>query len=189
MLGVKRGLPRGGVSTLPDPRGSWNRGLWLRRNVGDAIGVEQRRTKRYPLSLDLTYTVSFGRKILDYGGGRTIDWSSSGLRFVGERPIEVGRRLEIAIQWPLTLEDGVPLKVVVFGKSVRTAQCETSLQIDKYEFRTYRFSDERRLMDATRSPIKLVYAANERPVSVIDDLARSAPPESVRPARPIHYRG
>jgi hypothetical protein len=113
----------------------------LSKKFRDAAHSEQRRTTRYSLSLDLTYTVIVGSRTVDHGGGRTIDCSSAGLRFVSERPIGVGRKLEIEVQWPMTLDDGVPLKLVVSGKSVRADNGETAIRIVGYEFRTRGLSD------------------------------------------------
>jgi hypothetical protein len=123
-------------------RGKWKerRGR-LSKTFRDAGDSEQRRTARYFLSLDLTYTVFIGSRAVDRGSGQTIDCSSAGLRFVSDRPIGVGRKLEIEIQWPMTLDDGVPLKLVFSGKSVRAENGQTAIRIVGYEFRTRGLSD------------------------------------------------
>jgi hypothetical protein len=108
----------------------------------DAPRVERRTAKRYLLDLDLTYSVLFRGKSVDSGFGRTVDWSSAGLQFIGERPIGLGRKLEIAVRWPLTIDDGAPIKVVISGKTVRTKERMTVVRIDGYEFRGGR-SEER----------------------------------------------
>jgi hypothetical protein len=116
----------------------------LSKKFREAAHSEQRRTTRYFLSLDLTYTVFAGSRIADRGVGRIIDCSSAGLRFVSDRPIGVGRKLEIEVQWPMTLDDGVPLKLVFSGKSVRAENRETAIRIVGYEFRTRGLSDNPR---------------------------------------------
>jgi hypothetical protein len=98
--------------------------------------------QRYLLDLDLTYSVLFRGKTVDSGSGRTVDWSSAGLRFIGERPIGLGRKLELAVRWPLTIDDGAPIKVVISGKTVRIKERVTVVRIDGYEFRGGR-SEER----------------------------------------------
>jgi hypothetical protein len=107
----------------------------------DAAHSEQRRTARYFLSLEMTYTVFIANKAVARGVGQTIDCSSAGLRFVSDQPIGVGRKLEIEVQWPMTLDDGVPLKVVFSGKSVRAENRETAIRIVGYEFRTRGLSE------------------------------------------------
>jgi hypothetical protein len=114
----------------------------LPQSFRDAPRVERRTAKRYPLDLDLTYSVLFRGKSVDSGSGRTVDWSSAGLRFIGERPIGLGRKLELAVRWPLTIDDGAPIKVVISGKTVRTKERVTVVRIDGYEFRGGR-SEER----------------------------------------------
>jgi hypothetical protein len=113
----------------------------LSKNFGDAAHSEQRRTARYFLSLEMKYTVFIANKAVARGAGQTIDCSSAGLRFVSDRPIGVGRKLEIEVQWPMTLDDGVPLKIVFSGKSVRAENHETAIRIVGYEFRTRGLSD------------------------------------------------
>jgi hypothetical protein len=126
----------GGNLDLPEHWKSRQRRMRLPKRFRDATHTEQRRANRYFLNLDLTYTVFVRGKTVDSGGGRTIDCSSAGLRFTGERPIGVGRTIELAIRWPMTLDDGVPLNLVFSGKSVRVDDCETAIRIEGYEFRT-----------------------------------------------------
>jgi hypothetical protein len=114
----------------------------LPQNFRDAPRSERRMSKRYLLDLDLTYAVLFRGKTVDSGFGHTVDWSSAGLRFIGERPIGLGRKLELAVRWPLTIDDGAPVKVVISCKTVRTMERVTAVRIDRYEFRGGR-SEER----------------------------------------------
>jgi PilZ domain len=114
------------------------------RKFRDATYTDQRRSTRYGLNLDLTYTVFERGKTVDTGSGRTIDCSSVGLRIVTDRSIEPGRKLELAVRWPLTLDGGIPLKLVVYGESIRADNDETAIRIVGYEFRTRALSDERR---------------------------------------------
>jgi hypothetical protein len=81
-------------------------------------------------------------KTVDSGVGRTIECSSAALRFLGERPIEAGLKLELAVRWPLMLEGGVPLKLVVSGEAIRSNGRETAIRIVAYEFRTRSKSEE-----------------------------------------------
>jgi hypothetical protein len=106
------------------------------REFRHAAGCEQRKAKRYSLDLELDYKVFLRGKTVDSGAGRTIDCSHAGLRFSGERVIQAGRTLEVAIHWPVTLDDGMPINLVILGKSVRASERETAVRIVKHEFRT-----------------------------------------------------
>jgi len=72
------------------------------------------------------------------GSGRTIDISSSGLKFAADRPLLVGQRIEVYIDWPVMLDGGVRLQLVVWGEVIRTDGTEVALQIQKHDFRTRR---------------------------------------------------
>jgi hypothetical protein len=124
--------------------------VWLPSMFFDA---EKRLARRYSLDLELTYTVVLKGKPVDSGSGRSIDWSSAGLRFVAERPIGVGLKLQLAARWPLTLDDGVQLKLVVSGKTVRTLDRETAVSITRYEFRTCGLSGNGRPFEAAQPGI------------------------------------
>lgn len=117
----------------PDHRRSKERSVRLPKCCSR---IEKRSAKRYPLDLDLNYTVLDGSDSPNSGRGRTIDVSSSGLRFAGERPIEVGLKIDLAVRWPVTLDGGVPLQLVGSGEVVRADNEETAVRILKYEFRT-----------------------------------------------------
>ena len=114
------------------PRGSGDKGI---RESSDPIDVKQ-GGRRYTLAFDVTYTISSGPGTVIKGRGRTIDLSSSELRFVSEAPLKTGRTITVAIMWPLLLDDAVKLQLVVSGKVLRTSEAETVVQIKSHEFRT-----------------------------------------------------
>jgi hypothetical protein len=112
------------------------RRIALPKRFAAATRTEQRRATRYSLELELTYSVVYRGRTADTGCGRSIDWSSSGLRFVAERPIGPGQTVELAARWPLALDNGVPLNLVVCGTTVRMSEREIGVRIIRYEFRT-----------------------------------------------------
>ena len=114
------------------PRGSGDKGI---RESSVPTDVKQ-RVRRYTLALDVTYTIRSGRGTVTTGRGRTIDLSSSELRFVSEAPLKTARTITVAIMWPLLLDDAVKLQLVVSGKVLRTSEVETVVQIKSHEFRT-----------------------------------------------------
>jgi hypothetical protein len=56
--------------------------------------------------------------------------------FTADQPIPVGSKLEIAISWPVLLNDRVSLKVVIEGELVACGEQEMTARIVKYQFRT-----------------------------------------------------
>jgi hypothetical protein len=100
-------------------------------------GPERRASVRYPLTLDVRYSVSRRRAPVEMGLGQLIDLSSSGLRFVAQGPpLEPGLKLDIAINWPVLLDDHVQLQLIVTGVVVRSSGTEVALQIQRHDFRT-----------------------------------------------------
>jgi c-di-GMP-binding flagellar brake protein YcgR len=104
----------------------------------EGTSSERRGSTRFSLNLELHYTVSGRPGPMETGSGRTIDLSSSGLRFVAQRPLEQGLRLDVAIEWPVLLDGGVHLQLIAAGLVVWTKGAETALRIQRHELRTRR---------------------------------------------------
>jgi hypothetical protein len=68
--------------------------------------------------------------------GNMIDMSSSGLRFAAPGPLETGRPLAVAIDWPVLLDGRVQLQLILAGTVVRSTGTETAMRIQRREFRT-----------------------------------------------------
>jgi hypothetical protein len=101
-------------------------------------GPDRRASVRFPLSLDVRYSVSHRHAPLETGSGQIIDLSSSGLRFAAQGPLEPGRKLDVAILWPVRLDEHVQLQLVVTGVVVWSSGTESALRIQRHDFRTRR---------------------------------------------------
>ena len=97
---------------------------------------ERRASVRFPLTLDVRYSVSHRRAPVEAGSGQIIDLSSSGLRFAAQGPLEPGLKLDVAIDWPVLLDGRVQLQLIVTGVVVWSSGTETALQIQQHDFRT-----------------------------------------------------
>jgi c-di-GMP-binding flagellar brake protein YcgR len=97
---------------------------------------ERRASVRFPLTLDVRYSVSHRRAPVEAGSGQIIDLSSSGLRFAAQGPLEPGLKLDVAIDWPILLDGRVQLQLIVTGVVVWSSGTETALQIQQHDFRT-----------------------------------------------------
>ncbi len=97
--------------------------------------LERRASGRFPIERDARYKIVEGKTVI-LGAGRTVDISSSGIRFTTESPLQAGRRLELSVSWPAQLNNGCPLKLVALGRVVRCDGTTASIAIEKYEFRT-----------------------------------------------------
>jgi hypothetical protein len=100
--------------------------------------AERRASVRFPLTLEVRYTVSRRRPPKETGSGSTIDLSSSGLSFTADKPLMIGQKLHLSIDWPVPLDGGIRLQLIMSGVVVRTNGTATALQIHRHEFRTRR---------------------------------------------------
>ena len=98
--------------------------------------TERRASTRFPLALEVRYSISGRRARRETGSGRTVDLSSSGLRFATQGPLEPGIKLDVAIDWPVLLNAGVQLQLVAKGEVVWSSGTETALRIQRHELRT-----------------------------------------------------
>jgi hypothetical protein len=62
--------------------------------------------------------------------------SSSGLSFTADRPLSIGQKLDLSIDWPARLDGDVQLQLVVSGVVVRNSGAVTALRIERHDFRT-----------------------------------------------------
>lgn len=97
--------------------------------------VERRSSGRFPIEREVRYKIVEGKTVV-LGTGRTVDISSSGIRFTTEHALKEGKRLELSVSWPAQLNNNCPLKLVALGRVVRAEGNVASLAIEKYEFRT-----------------------------------------------------
>lgn len=66
----------------------------------------------------------------------TLNISSKGLLFSTTEQFERGSILEVTLDWPVRLNQQVPLKLVIVGHVLRSADGCTAVRINHYEFRT-----------------------------------------------------
>ena len=99
---------------------------------------ERRSRTRFPLTLEARYVVLGRSTSRETGAGRIIDLSSVGLTFTADRPLLSGQKLDVSIDWPVLLDGGIQLQLIMSGKVVRTNGLATTLQIERHEFRTRR---------------------------------------------------
>jgi hypothetical protein len=70
------------------------------------------------------------------GSGHTLNIGSGGILFTTEEKLQVGRTVEISVNWPARLDGTCPLKFVAVGRIVRADFGQAAARIEKYEFKT-----------------------------------------------------
>jgi PilZ domain len=100
------------------------------------VSTERRGTSRFPLREEVRYRVLHARTNHVSGVGKTLNIGSGGMLFTTEEDLPIGRMVEISVNWPARLDGTCPLKFVATGRVVRSANHQTAVKIERYEFRT-----------------------------------------------------
>ena len=98
--------------------------------------MDRRNKLRFPFNRELRYKLLENDTIIAAGEGETVDMSSGGVAFVTEHELLVGCFIELSVSWPVLLEDTCPMRLISFGRVVRSCGKLTACTVDKYEFRT-----------------------------------------------------
>ena len=102
----------------------------------EKLQSDRRHSDRFPIEREVRFRVLNKRGGEEAGEGKTLNISSSGVLFTSEQLLLPGRRLELAISWPVQLNNQVALKLVARGRVVRFEEGRAAIEIQQYEFRT-----------------------------------------------------
>jgi hypothetical protein len=92
----------------------------------------------YPITIDLEYRLWSLGVLVRTGRGRTTGLSSNRVEFESGDQLPPEMTVEIAIAWPVLLNDAVSLQLYVLGHTVRSSDHCITVVIQRYEFRTRR---------------------------------------------------
>jgi hypothetical protein len=98
---------------------------------------DERRGKfRFPMHRELRYKLVKDGALVQSGAGETINIGSGGVWFSVESEVAVGAFIQLSISWPVLLDQSCPMRLIVFGRVLRSGSGACACSIDKYEFRT-----------------------------------------------------
>jgi hypothetical protein len=97
----------------------------------------RRATLRFKVELELTYSFHGARGFAS-GQGRTLDVGSGGVLFKADRDMPQDGEIHLSMAWPLSLDDGVPLRLFAVGHVIRSDHGRTAVKLLRYQFRTAR---------------------------------------------------
>jgi hypothetical protein len=97
---------------------------------------DRRGRLRFPMNRELRYKVLEEGTVVASGDGESCNISSQGVAFICAGELKSGSFIELSISWPVLLEDRCPMRMIVFGRVVRSCGRQSACTIDKYEFRT-----------------------------------------------------
>ena len=96
----------------------------------------RRKSSRFPIVREVRYRVSTRDNVFETGVGNTVNISSSGVLFTTERGLVPGRRIEMAISWPVELNRNTALKLVARGRVIRASDGQAAAEFQHVEFKT-----------------------------------------------------
>lgn len=98
--------------------------------------TDRREKKRFPIHRELRYKLLQDSTVIEAGTGNTVNMSSGGVLLALKHELRQGSFVELSISWPVLLDDACPMRLIVFGRVLRSVGGQTACTIDKYEFRT-----------------------------------------------------
>ena len=97
---------------------------------------ERRSKARFAIHRELKYKLLNRTAMTESGNGQTVNIASGGVCFFTPHTLESGCYIELSISWPVLLDNTLPMRLIIFGRVLRSEQGRTACTIDKYEFRT-----------------------------------------------------
>jgi hypothetical protein len=98
--------------------------------------TDRRKKQRFPIQREMRYKMTDDGIVVASGNGQTIDMGSGGVAFASEGTLAPGAFVELSISWPVLLNESCPMRLIVFGRILRSGARKSVCTIDKYEFRT-----------------------------------------------------
>jgi len=96
----------------------------------------RREPRWFPIQQDVRYQCVKGSRISAVGVGKTLEISSSEVRFTTQQPLKKGQKVRLAMNWPAMLDNTCRMKLEIVGWIVRSERGEAAVKIERYEFRT-----------------------------------------------------
>ena len=89
---------------------------------------------RYPIRMNLRYSLFRRKRVLKTGRGTTINMSSSGILFEAEESLPPGYIVHLAIGWPERIDDRAGPVLHIVARTVRGQSNSTAAVIVRHEF-------------------------------------------------------
>jgi len=91
---------------------------------------ERRQHQRFPITAQSQYILAGSKE-----QATTTDISSGGVFLKTAKILPVGKQIQVLIDWPALLDQRCPLRLVIIGKVLRSAEGGTAVGIIRYDFR------------------------------------------------------
>lgn len=97
--------------------------------------VERRSKVRFPLGLRVSFR-TLGQESPRSGEGWVLNMSRSAVLVSAKQEVNMGKRIELNIEWPSLLHGRIPLRLVTAGEVVRCDASSFAVKLVRYQFRT-----------------------------------------------------
>jgi hypothetical protein len=97
---------------------------------------QHQQNRLYPVRLGLEYRLKEAGRVVTVGTGRTISLSRSRVLLESDNGLPPDALVELAVSWPVQLENKVRLKLVIVGRTVQVNGKFITVDILRHEFRT-----------------------------------------------------
>jgi hypothetical protein len=98
--------------------------------------TDRRKKRRFAVRREVRYKLLAENVIVDSGAGQTANVSSGSIAFSVDHELKAGSFIELSMSWPALLDFSCPMRMVVFGRVLRSTDRLAVCTIDKHEFRT-----------------------------------------------------
>jgi PilZ domain len=106
------------------------------------LNHDRRSHRRYPVSVDIKYSLAVPSGHVQVGRGRTINLSSGGVLFEAEVAIPVNASIELSISWPGLSDPQIQLELHATGKALRVGDSKVAVKFDRSIFGTARHASD-----------------------------------------------
>lgn len=90
---------------------------------------------QYQIQTTLEYRIVRRKNVIGFGRGMTTSISRRQIIFRPEHPLPVGKKIEVYVDWPVRLDNGVAIRLYVHGESQASEEGWAAVRILRYEFR------------------------------------------------------
>ena len=132
---------------------------------------DRRRKFRFGIQREIRFKLVEDGVLRASGSGNTLNMCSGGIAFSTEQTLQPRAFAELSISWPILLDETCPMRLIVYGRILRSGAGTAVCSIDKYEFRT---------QARTFQPANAV-----RSDSVLQRWAYGMRKESIKTAQPV----
>lgn len=104
---------------------------------------ERRGNARFSMRLPVTVH-NPGASASPLPNGTTLNISSNGLLFQTAEELKTGQHILVSVEWPVRLDNRIPLTLVLRGKVLRCEQGIAAMQTQRHEFKTRKLNGQSR---------------------------------------------